>query len=202
MGTAYYHILTDEVLDADDFWLSKMQGELICPQCWLVNAPEKGIDVVLAVRDSVHVTAVSGIPVLSREFLGALGGSVLLPYLHTGRVLLPNSEEMPNLVAVKGKQIVYLRGRRESKCCRCHTCGHLLYGAGHARNRRYILRSQLRPGWPVYESDTWQLVVSAPLVDAARRRRWGKVWFEPIRVVDEPEDGFPTDLEEFDRTGR
>jgi hypothetical protein len=91
-------------------------------------------------RASVNFIPQTGLLVVSKDFVEALGGDVLSKYVDLGRLIGPDNAIIDGYYSFRGKRSILIRGNKLSSHRICAECGRQLY---HPKGKMYLIRSEI-----------------------------------------------------------
>jgi hypothetical protein len=115
-----------------------------------------------------------------------------------GRLSDGDGTPLRGLHTVRSNATVWMRGDKKSYCFRCRTCKQLMYSP---LGGWYILSSEI-PDRPIFMSHYGGLIVREGLCKRVKSQKWKKLKIQPLKVLDQPIDGFPACLENLTQNGR
>jgi hypothetical protein len=189
----YFQIetLVSDFSEPEQGWFAAYRAKFPC----LHRESPVAIDVKLSyIGEDLPMNFVGGVVInyARLDLLGALGAAVERCLTLAG-VFDRAGRALPNYRTLGAPNSLPVRGGPESTRQFCPTCGTFLYCA---RGKRYVLRNDLT-GQPLYHSGDLGLIVTEELAECLRHRKWKKLYFRKLPVLDEPRDGLPVDLREL-----
>lgn len=189
----YYHLHTNTMNPCS---MSKSEAE-IAKRTWLClgcNYPKPVIGSVdVTIQHSVpkdgplNFVYGFGIPISKRNFFDSFGMEVVTRDLLLGRVIAEDVGQLDDWMTVRGKHSLIIRGTKYVSHRRCHECGRNVY---FAMGSRYLF-----PHPPIeheiFESDLSGFIVSQRLFDLLDLKKWPKLVFDTLPVLDTPKDALP-----------
>jgi len=187
--------MTDETAIADEEWRVRLQCEWKNPNCghW-GESPD--LSVVLQDTGSIHADLnFTGVPyrrLMSRRLTDFLMLELEVP-LTTVPVYMKDGTESP-WTSFRLLPEVEIRGGKDSYCFRCKFCRQVCYTP---MNGWYLLKSQI-PQCDVFGLTGYTgLGVRHSVAQRLKELRLKNVTIKPIKILDQPVDGFPENLSEI-----
>jgi hypothetical protein len=172
-----------------EFEADLIQKGMICPSCNRIrsDADISHITVQGVINDSPVGMVTWGIGVARKEFLYCLGEEVVHRDLHVGPVDNMRGKRLDNWVMFRAKHRILVRSGPDHAGCRvCETCGNIYY---FALGAPYLVKPLPRSDVGIFYSGSMDLVVRGGLTRQMREKKWRKVKFTPLEILDQPRDG-------------
>lgn len=186
----YYHLysISRNPCEYDELWYDgALANNLICRECGSINAQLPLPDIKLAVmpdKASLNFIPKTGLLVVSRDFVEALGDDVLDQCVDLGHLIEPGGELINGHYSFKGKYSALIRGNKLSSYRKCAECDRLLY---YPKGKWYLISSQIG-GYPIYHTQIG-LVVEDVLYEKIKQTKPRKLGAGKIAIRDKASDG-------------
>lgn len=183
-------------------WIAKALGTIVCARCRRVLDRSQGIDVVLdepPVNTSLNCIGFIEpytVTVKLKRHLDQYGFSEQFRF---GKVFDESGNEYPEFCTFYSPHVVRMRGTNKSTLRRCEVCRSILHSPIYPY---YLLRRDYEAlnGAPLAMSQISLIIRSDLWKDGLKdSREWKYLSFEKLPVKDAPIDGFPENLEDFDK---
>lgn len=126
----------------------------------------------------------TGVPIVSRSFLAALGGEVVKRDLILGELLDPDGNPLDDWVTFSGRVKLVVRGSKNVSYRTCENCGRHVY---FAMGKRYLFPKPPN-NVTIFESDLFGLILPLPLYQQLHVRKWRGLIVDELPVLSEPLD--------------
>lgn len=135
----------------------------------------------------------TGVGIAQVALLDAIGRELVFKSLRLGRVLDSAGQPLSDVRTFQAVRSVTIRGGPTSKARRCDVCGTILYApvrahhlVGDAETFRGLFGTNL----------SGSLIADASVVEPIDRKRFKNLGISRIKVLAQPLDGYPINLEE------
>lgn len=160
-----------------------------CKKCWRIIKEPESIDLYL--DHSPYDSPLNSVPGLlgyvRRDLLDTIGQDLFEKHFRIGYVFDEAGKLCENFRSFRGKEILMIRGGKQSTYRRCDECGGVLY---FALGKEYVLRRDLTGAVLYGPSQGGGFIVSEEIGKRIwAEKKWKKVSFARLPVLDSPQDG-------------
>jgi hypothetical protein len=173
-----------------EFEADAIRKGIMCTACDSIR-PNASLDTVRVqgvISDAPFGMVTWGIGIARKDFLYCLGEDTVHRDLHIGSVETMKGRLLDNWVMYRAKHRILVRRGQDSAGIRyCETCGNAFY---FALGDPYLVEPLPdKPDVDIFYSGASALVVRARLTQEIQKKKWKRVKFTPIEILDEPRDG-------------
>jgi hypothetical protein len=188
VDASYYSL--SHLGDATDpvrFFADWFHERWCCGECGQLVGDPGPIDLVIAQKPTK--TPLNFVPMIANfmrvDLLEAIGRNLVREHFYLGKVTAPNGVVYEDFVSFRGKRVIRIRGDEKSIYRPCPGCGAVRY---FPIGPLYVLESQV-DGIPLAGCRPDSLLVDETIYSRLRKRRWTKVGFQKLSLLDRPLDG-------------
>jgi hypothetical protein len=195
--TDIYHLWSRSKAPAhgSEEWLQDVAPALgRCAGCGQFRA-DRAIDVSLLEPldgSALNFCWSTGLGIIRRDLLDALGGELVFKNLRLGHVTDPRGQRLAQFRSFRAVRCVTIRGGRDSTLRRCEVCNHILY----APVRAHHLVGDTASFRGLLGTNLGTLITDESVVAAIDRPKYKNLGLSKIRVSATPLDGRLADLEQ------
>lgn len=169
-----------------EFKADLVRNGFICTCCDSIrpDAAISGVRVQGVLGDAPFGMVAWGIGI---DFLNCLGEEVVHRDLQIGPVENMKGRLLDNWVMFRAKhRILVRRGSASARIRRCEACGNVFY---FALGTPYLVKPLPKPNVDIFYAGSVDLVVREKLTKKIREKKWKKIEFTPLEILDQPRDG-------------
>ena len=160
-----------------------------CAGCLKPKWGVKAVDVRLQDRrprdKPLNFVYGEGVPLVHRELLELIDADIVSRDLYIGRVFGKGGRVVDDWVTARGRRRVVLRGIDDAGFRTCDNCGRMLYGA---QGKRFLFPAPPADA-TIYGTHLAGFVIPLEICARLRAKRWRRLHFEKLPILDPPPDG-------------
>jgi hypothetical protein len=174
---------------ADRAWLSRVKGELICPECNSIDRRRYPAEFNVVLRElpvakTSGLVPETGISVTRVDFLDEF--QAVLREVAFGRCAWQDGKPITSHVTAYGTRYLVLRGGKEDHYYRCKTCGTV--NCYYLCPNKYLLRRDLHGG-AVYQTTCGTWLFNEETAARIDWSRWPDMELIKVPILEKPREG-------------